>query len=85
MSNNQPEFEVRPSTHFDSVTKKWYAATTFFVRGKEQKSAIWSDVPFDNVRRAKAFARMLADRQEYRIKQSLLETMIDAAGKLVIK
>lgn len=85
MAKQPPAFEVRPSAHYDEATRKWYAATTFYIHGEKQESAIWSDVGFDNVRRCKQFARVLADRQEYRIKQGVIKTMIDAAGKLVLK
>lgn len=78
MTNRPPVFEVKPSVHYDDITKKWYAATTLYTNGEKQQSELWSQIPFANVRRARNFARFLAEQQEARCKQLVIENLISS-------
>lgn len=75
---NPPVFEVRPSVHYDDVSRQWYATTTLYVNGHKEQAEMWTQVSFTNVRKAKQFARFLADQQEQSIKRMVIEELIKA-------
>ncbi len=81
VSANAPVFEVVPSVHYDTVSQRWYAATTLYVNGVKEQAQMWTQVDFTNVRKAKRFARTLAQQQEDHIKRMVIEELI-AAGTL---
>lgn len=76
MDKAPPVFEVKPFVKFDTVDKKWYAITALYQDGRQVQAELYKELPFNNMRRAKQFARFLADQQEQRTKRAVVEKLI---------
>lgn len=85
MKSDKPTlaFEVVPSVHYDDLSRKWYAACTLFVHGRQQQRAVYTEVSFENMRRAKQFARFCAGKMEWDLKRKMLERMTQAGQGLL--
>lgn len=78
----QKPFEVLPAVR-QEPDGKWYAACTLIVNGKIEEQALYTQVGFKNVRRAKQLARTAAAIMETDIKRRILKQVIEMGEGLL--
>jgi hypothetical protein len=83
-NQSTPPFEVRPSVHYDTTTRQWFAALSLYTNGVLQNRSMLTEAGgFENDRRCKQFARAMADEMEMGIKRRVLVDMLKAGEGLL--
>lgn len=83
MTKKQPKLlEVLPAVRKEP-DGKWYVACTLVIDGKVDKQALYTEVGFKNMRRAKQFARTVAGIMETQLKREMLQRALEMGEGLV--